>query len=211
MPPTLATFQLNCETPMLVSEARELLTAIQHAYDGLEAFTTTAQELVDRANSWEPWASYFPLPPAAREGLYGSPFPLHDIPAAQLVPADEVLILRSAQLQSPGFFEFLGGLNPLEVLRRYLNDRHQRKLDLMREPERQRHDRLENDNLELRNERLAIENFREQLTIQREFGISTSEITQLYRRYVPESLRALGDVTERVNATASEVKALPAR
>ena len=31
--------------------------------------------------------------------------------------------------ESPGFWEFLGSLNPLEVIRRYLNDRHERAKD----------------------------------------------------------------------------------
>lgn len=39
------------------------------------------------------------------------------------------LELLGADLKSPGFFEFLGALNPLECLRRYACDRHERKKD----------------------------------------------------------------------------------
>ena len=50
-----------------------------------------------------------------------------DIPF--LIPQSEQLTLKSVRLESPGFWEFLGSLNPIEVLRKYLNDRHERRKD----------------------------------------------------------------------------------
>jgi hypothetical protein len=38
---------------------------------------------------------------------------------ASTSPPAEPLIVTRVLLQSPGFWEFLGSLNPLEVLRRY--------------------------------------------------------------------------------------------
>jgi hypothetical protein len=48
---------------------------------------------------------------------------------ASLFPRSEQLVLSAVSLGSPGFWEFLGALTPLEVLRKYLNDRHERRKD----------------------------------------------------------------------------------
>ena len=39
------------------------------------------------------------------------------------------LELKRVILRSPGFWEFLGALNPLETIRKFLTDRHERKKD----------------------------------------------------------------------------------
>lgn len=68
---------------------------------------------------------------------------------ALLVPKSQQLVLSGVVLQSPGFWEFFGKLNPLEVLRQYLNDRHERRKDReYREGAEQRRLRLENLKLE---------------------------------------------------------------
>jgi len=41
----------------------------------------------------------------------------------------EPLVLERVKLTSPGYWDFIGKLNPLEVLRQYLNDRHERRKD----------------------------------------------------------------------------------
>lgn len=61
------------------------------------------------------------------EFFYGSIFNVPSVPA-HLAVADPLIVSRVV-LQSPGFWEFFGSLNPLEVLRKYLNDRHERKKD----------------------------------------------------------------------------------
>ncbi|MBK8850163.1 MAG: tetratricopeptide repeat protein [Saprospiraceae bacterium] len=45
------------------------------------------------------------------------------------LPINRQLYLNSVQISSPGFWEFLGSLNPLEQVREYLKDRHERKKD----------------------------------------------------------------------------------
>ena len=202
MPSTLAEFKVNCETPMLVSDVRRLLDAMQGAYDGLIAFELIAQEFAYRSRRWRdigpflsdsyPWVLLMP------EGVISS----------ELVPPDDSLALSRAQLSSPGFLEFLGSLNPLEQIRRYLNDRHQRKLDWQREPERQRETRLRNDNLELQNEKLALSNLRDRLTLQREFNIPDAQLTLMYRRYVGGQMRALGEAVDVLDAQPGELAAV---
>lgn len=45
-----------------------------------------------------------------------------------IVPSDK-LVLAKVNIQSPGYWEFLGGLNPLQQIREYIKDRHERQKD----------------------------------------------------------------------------------
>lgn len=49
-------------------------------------------------------------------------------PEEFILPDDRIQIHRIS-IKSPGFWEFLGNINPLEVLRKYLCDRHEREKD----------------------------------------------------------------------------------
>jgi hypothetical protein len=179
---------------MLLRDARSLLKALEDAYDGLAAFYAVTDDLGFLARRWRRYFRY------EREA---APFgwPTAHKPAHEVIGTDDVLILQSVELQSPGYIEVLGALNPLEFIRRSLNDRHQRKPELWREAEPERAARLVNDNLELRNERLALENVGNRLDLEREFDIPRTELTSLYRRYVAPNLQVLGDTMERLDAT----------
>jgi hypothetical protein len=198
MPTSYATLQIECQTPLLLSEARALLDAMQGTYDGLTAFNTIAGDLINAYRLQERY-NPFPFP------FYQPVLPTQQVPAAQVVGADQVILLQRVELSSPGFWEFLGLLNPLDQIRRYLNDRHQRKLDLLNLPVQQQTAQLVNENIELQNEKLAIENLRELLAVGREAGIPTTQTTAMYRQYVSNNLRTLGDTVERLNATAGEL------
>jgi len=199
MPTSYATLQIESQTPMLLSEARALLDAMQGAYDGLTAFNTISEDYINAYRRQERYG--FPF------RIYGPALslPTQHIPAAQVVAFDQVIILQRVQLSSPGFWEFLGAWNPLDQIRRYLNDRHQRKLDMLNQPIREQTDRLVNDNLELQNERLALANLREVLDLGREVNVPSAELTSMYREYVSTNLRTLGDTVERLNAVPGEL------
>jgi hypothetical protein len=183
---------------MLLRDARSLLKALEDAYDGLAAFYAVTDDLGFLARRWRRYFRY------EREAApFGWPTALK--PAQEVIGPDEVLVLQSVMLQSPGYIEVLGALSPLEFIRRSLNDRHERKLDLSREAERQRTARLVNDNLELRNEKLALENVADRLDLEREFAIPRTELTSLYRRYVAPNLQVLGDTMERLDARPGDV------
>lgn len=121
------------------------------------------------------------------------------------------LIVRSFQMNSPGFWEFIGSLNPLEVLRNYLNDRHKRRQD--REyREAAEADRLDQElqQARLENDRRTLENwdledqiaFRRVEALQRA-GISKKELHYLTRRIVTRNLDRLEVVAERTNIDAT--------
>lgn len=89
------------------------------------------------------------------------------------------LELRRVSIQSPGFWEFVGALNPLQQLREYLKDRHERRKD--REyRERAEKDKLRLDNELLQRQILEKENslLHEQIAIMRELGFSDAELRQ---------------------------------
>ena len=101
-----------------------------------------------------------------------------------ITPRDE-LVLQRVQLASPGFWEFLGSLLPLEVLRKYLNDRHSRRQDReYREPAERR--RLELENLIRENEFLQG-----RIALARELGITNAELTPMLNNLVYAPLERL--------------------
>ncbi len=125
----------------LLSETRDCLEAIEHAYNSLYALETTIDSLVRYLRNLEdlfslprrllvPLGLGFPFPP-----ILGRPHvpqvswpPSPSQLASMVLPADR-LVFRGAQFESPGFWDIIGTLNPFETLRLYLNDRHERRRD----------------------------------------------------------------------------------
>lgn len=71
------------------------------------------------------------------------------------IPINDRVVFTSANISSPGFWEFLAKLNPLEIIRLFLNDRHERRKD------RQYREGMEEENLYLQNELLRNKIIRE--------------------------------------------------
>ena len=91
---------------------------------------------------------------------------------AELVLPSERLRIHAVAFSSPGFWGFIGTLSPLEVIRKYLNDRHRRKLE---DAAQEHHIR----GLEIQNEALALKLFMEKIKALRELGFSEAEIRQM--------------------------------
>lgn len=95
-----------------------------------------------------------------------------DPPAPVLLldePNPEPLLIARIQINSPGLWDFLGSLSPLEVLRRYLNDRHERKRG-------EDFRALELEEKRLQNEMLRTQVIRERIALFREFDETASLI-----------------------------------
>ena len=95
-----------------------------------------------------------------------------DDPRILILPEDQ-LELGVVQFESPGFWEFLGSLNPLQQLREYLNDRHGRTKDL------KYRNKAEQIRLDMENERLAVQIFSEKVEALQKAGVSQDEIRRL--------------------------------
>lgn len=113
--------------------------------------------------------------------------------AENLMLPEYRLDLRRISIQSPGFWEFIGGLNPLQQLREFLNDRHERRKD-HEYRELAEKERLRLDNELLQRQILEKENsiLREQLVIMREIGLGDAEIRQFIWSRLGVPLSQLG-------------------
>jgi hypothetical protein len=80
------------------------------------------------------------------------------------VAPGEPLIVSRVVLESPGFWEVLGSLSPLEVLRKYLNDRHERKKD------RDYRSEAERERLAIQNAMGRLEVVERLAALEREYG-----------------------------------------
>jgi hypothetical protein len=162
------------------------LTDLTRAYGSLVVFELVMARM-ERA------ARYYPAPPWAlfftSTGTLVWP---HDVswpptPEAvtSLVPYSQRLVLTGVELHSPGAWEFLGSLNPLEVIRKYLNDRHERRKDReYRESAEKRRSHLENLKLE-------DEVFEGRIRIAKELGATDDDLAPLLNEFVNKPLAAL--------------------
>lgn len=111
----------------------------------------------------------------------------------KLVLPEDKLIIEKVSIQSPGFWEFLGSLNPLLQIREYLNDRHRRRQDReWREETEKQKAILENQIIQ---QKLIEGNnsvIKDRIEILRELGHTQEEIRQLIWTNVSTPLMQLG-------------------
>ncbi len=165
-----------------VREVAHLLTSIEFAYSNLYALDFVAY-----------WGG-------RRRRYYPPDYPYHEF-SSQIGPLLDVeglvlpehrLRLSSVVIQSPGFWEFLGALNPLSQLRQYLNERHERRKD--KEYREQHEDdqlRLNNERQELENEKLKTELISARFDVLVQLGYEPKDARRLLVRHAAEPLERL--------------------
>jgi hypothetical protein len=99
------------------------------------------------------------------------------------------LIFHGASFASPGFWDFLGKLNPLEVVREFLNDRHRRRQD------REYRESAEKRRLDLENFLLENKVVKERVRLLREVGLQV-DLRLLTQRFVPSLVQLEAAVNE---------------
>ena len=162
-----------------VAVLRKYFTDLEHAYNSyisFEMFIEGQVKHIEGRRKDEYVSNLFPV---------RFTFPISSKRIASVVPLSNRLVLKAAILNSPGFWEFLGNLNPLEVLRNYLSDRHERRKDKeYRESEDARRRRLEN---------LLLENkvIKQRLELLKEYGGTESDKKLLINQLIYEPIRAL--------------------
>jgi hypothetical protein len=111
--------------------------------------------------------------------------------ADQIVPERRLQLIR-VSIQSHGFWEVLGSLNPLLQIREYLKDRHERRKDrAYREPAEAERLRLENEVLQRTIRAADLHEVRETLEMLREFG-DDERVEQLLWSQLGPPLARLG-------------------
>lgn len=102
-----------------------------------------------------------------------------------LVPQSDRLKSYRAEFHSPGFWDFLGKLNPLETIREYLNDRHERQKD------QNYRNKAEQDKLELENIAAKVKLYREAYDVLIARGGKEQDIAILRDQLLIEPLKKL--------------------
>ena len=110
--------------------------------------------------------------------------------SSSVVLPEDRLRLRAVSVQSPGFWDFLGALNPLETLRKYLAERHERKKDLAYR------NAAEAERLRLENEKLKTEVVRERIEILRGLDIPEDRIAAALNLHIVAPLSKLDEAQD---------------
>ncbi|GEM_PF-2669446 len=186
----LAVLSLSGTGGISVSDALDVLSAIEHAYNSVWTLLSILEE-AEKDPIFRFW--FYPFGP--RRGpltvAYLS-WPPEPAQIATLVPRHERLILHAVRLGSPGSWEFLGILSVLEVIRKYLNDRSQRKKDRKyRDAAEQQKLKLENERAYLRNELLKNKIIEQRLQTLRKYGYSERDWASLVNMLLLTPLEAL--------------------
>jgi hypothetical protein len=166
------------------------LADLKYAYDSILFFEASVDGMRRIARDF-PFALY-PFGPdlrrlsgSRRAGVGTQYWPPSAQEIASFVPRAEQLILASVNINSPGSWDFIGALNPLEVLRKYLSDRHERRKDHeYRESAEQR--RLALENMVLENNVLS-----ERIRMAKELGATDLDLAPLLNELVFKPLTAL--------------------
>jgi hypothetical protein len=156
-----------------VREIADLLRDLEAAYNGIYVFdslvsTVKGDEVGYRSRGD---ASTFKLVGRTRVASF-------------ILPQDQ-LRLTKVEFQSPGFWEFAGSLNPLEVMRKWAQDRHDRKKD------QDFRNALTAEKMRLENEKLKIEVVREKVDLLRQAGVPDDKIRTALTQYLVEPLGRL--------------------
>jgi hypothetical protein len=134
-----------------VGEIIGFLKDLRRAYESLLQMDLAISVALDSAPAEEPPASQR----ARSRSRSSRALQLDTAPTT----ADQQLLLRRVLIESPGFWEFLGSLNPLQQLREYLKDRHERRKDTeWREREERARMSLENDKIGQENRKIYLDN-----------------------------------------------------
>jgi hypothetical protein len=183
------------------------LTDLRYAYNSIAVFETT----IDR---WYRASREFPFPLYAFNANFGwmgsrralrnfQDWPTTADDVSVLIPQSEQLVLAGVHLESPGFWDFLGKLNLLEVIRQYLNDRHERRKDReYRESAEARRLRLEN--LKLENEVISG-----RIKLAKDLGATEHDLAPLLNQLVYRPLTGLDRHQDRGAIDKAEIPRLP--
>lgn len=181
--------RIQGEAGLRLTDVRDFLARLEHAYNSLYAFENTISAADRLARRWHgpifPFDPYgWPLLPMRTSRLFSS-WPPSQEAIASVIPARDRLVLKAAHFDSPGFWEVLGTLNPLEVIRQYLKDRHERRKD------NEYRDAAEARRLDLENHLLENKVIRERVELAKSLGASDADLAPLINELVHRPLRGL--------------------
>ena len=183
----ISTLRINGERAGTVKEITEYLLDLENAYNSLYIFDHFLDTISPNSKSRRNLRFY----------IYEFGFPLSlnfklDNSSDFILPENR-LVISKINIQSPGFWEVIGSLNPLQQLREYLKDRHERRKDIeWREQNEKQKAVLENELIQRKILEAENKNIRERIEIFRELGFSDQEIRELIWANIGKPLMELG-------------------
>jgi hypothetical protein len=166
------------------------LQALESAYNNLYALEVLVKEAVG-----EPEVRYW----SSRKRAAIKPV---KEPEKLVLPQDR-LLLTAVSIQSPGFWAFLGALVPLETIRKWVADRHERGKDAAYRT------RQEEQRGALEIEKLRVEVAQRKVDLLKSAGIPEEQIRKVLTAHLYEPLEALNRHQDAGLIEAAEVKQLP--
>ena len=188
------TLKIQAENLGTVSEVKDFLSAIENAYNSLYAFDFIVEAL--NAEFREKRQRFNDLPPYREFFIYDYYILLKSIlpnliefqtkiDINNIILPNDRLLVSKINIQSPGFWEFAGSVMPLQQLREYLKDRHERKKD---NEYRNKQERRKGDLDILEKENGVI---KQRIEILKSLGYSDLEIRTLVSALVTQPLNRL--------------------
>jgi hypothetical protein len=162
------------------------LIDLKYAYDSISVF-------VSEIDTFGRFEREFPFPQfwSARRAWRYVLEPATPERIGSFVPRAQQLVLRAVELNSPGFLEFIGSAAALEVLRRYLNDRHKRRQD------REYREDAEKRRLHFEETALKLDLIERGLKIARDNGATDSDLAPLINELVYKPLSRLDEYQDK--------------
>src|SRR5208283_466157 len=157
-----------------LADVRKFLGEIEDAYNRVLLLLTLLDGLPRMERSpgaspfRAPFVEYSPLAIAA--GSEGKPVHFTKSSVVSMVGRSQSLILKSVRLESPGSWDLLGVSSSLEVLRKSLQDRDERRKD------RQYREATDEEKRHLENELLRTEVLEKRIRIAKELGATDEDL-----------------------------------
>jgi hypothetical protein len=178
-----------------VHQFTDVLIDLDRAYNGVCYFLDLSRDIEDFHSRWIPYlpwphaVAWFPLQARMRgRSSWRRRVPVVVAGVEDLstfVLPNERLVLKGCQINSPGWMDILGKLNPLRILAQILRDYHEIRKD------REYREEAEKERLRLENELLKNQVVRERIEILRQCGVSRSSIRQIFNSVLKEPINAL--------------------
>jgi hypothetical protein len=180
---------------VLVEDIYQYLNALEKAYNSAYVFNQIVEEAQEISRFYEGQRPPIPL----KNLLWMNWWPPNAEKVKSFVPKSERLKLVGVELHSPGFWDFLGKLNPLEVIREYLQDHHEREKD------RKYRNREEEEKLRLENEKRRIENGKARLEVFKDMGATNEQLLVVAEQLLIEPQKQLNQYQDQKIITGADI------
>jgi hypothetical protein len=191
---TKAILQIDGVGDIRVSEVVRFLAATENAYNGILVLLRTL-EMFPR---WErqfrspeyPLMEFWPLAPMISTRS-GKPRRLDNVRIASAVSRYEALVVKSVRLESPGAWKLVGISDCLEVIRKFINDRHERKKD------KDYREARESERLKFENDILRTKAISDRVQLAKQVGIPEDSLAPLLNELLYDRLDELAPFQDR--------------